>query len=203
MGRHYSILLFFLLLSLLAFSFSIAVESSKNIANHLLSSPAKVNNFAQTNEDCVRGQAEPIIKKRIYPNTTFAIQSDSLTAIETVKFSNGDNLIIHNWGCEYYVLTFRFETSRFNTDTTNMKYWYVNSVKLMNEIKHSIEAPVDIGKGIDVLNKYISANAFNLKLNKDIDFGINEVRNFVTLESISKISKKRYAVTISFAVGPL
>jgi hypothetical protein len=84
-----------------------------------------------------------------------------------------------------------------------MKYWYVNSAKLMNEIKNNIEAGVDIEEGIEALNKYISSNAFNLKLNKEIDFGINEVRSFVTLERISQISKDRYAVTMSFTVGPL
>jgi len=203
MYRIYNTLLFFLPLSFLACSLSNTEKSVKDIVNQSLSNPSEVNNFAQTNEECIRGQAEPIIKKDAYSNTTFVLQSDSLTAIETVEFNNGDRLIIHNWGCEYYVLTFRFETSRFNADTTSMKYWYVSSAKLMNEIKNNIEAEVDIEEGIEALNKYISASAFNLKLNKEIDFGINEVRNFVTLENISEIRKNRYAITISFTVGPL
>jgi hypothetical protein len=206
MGRHYNVLLFILALSFLAFGFSMADKSNIDIANQSLSNPAKINkanNFTQTNEDCLRGQAEPIIKKDVYPNTTFVLQADSLTAIETVKFDNGDNLTIRNWGCEYYVLTFRYETSRPKADTTNLKYWYVNSVKFINQIEHGIKAPIDIKKGINALNRYISTNAFNLKLNKDIDFGINEVRNFITLESISQIDKNRFVVTFSFVVGPL
>lgn len=206
MYKLYKILLIVLPLNFLACDLSRAEKPDKDIANQSLSNSHQlneVNNSAKSNEECMRGQAEPIIKKEAYSNTTFVLQADSLTAIETVEFSNGDKLIIHNWGCEYYVLTFRFETSRFRADTTSMKYWYVNSAKLMNEIKNNIEAGVDIEEGVEALNKYISANAFNLKLNKEIDFGINEVRNFVTLERISQISKDRYAVTMSFTVGPL
>lgn len=160
------------------------------------------NNFEPHN-DCVRGQAEPIIKKDIFPNTTFVLQSDSITAVETVMLENGDKLIIRNWGCEYYVLTFRFETSRLKADTSDMKYWYVNSVKLMNEVKHGIDAPIDIEKGIEALNKHISGNVFDLQLHTQVDFGLNEVRNFVTLDSISKIDKNHFAITISFSIGPL
>lgn len=154
-------------------------------------------------EDCVRGQAETITKKDIFPKTSFVLQADSLTAIETVMLDNGDKLIIRNWGCEYYVLTFRFETSRLKADTSAMKYWYVNSVKLMNEVKHGIDAPIDIEKGIEALNNHISGNAFDLQLQSEVDFGINEIRNFVTLDSISPIDKNRFAITVSFAMGPL
>jgi hypothetical protein len=155
------------------------------------------------NNSCVRGQAEPIIKKSIYPNTTFVLQPDGLTAIETVTLDNGDKLIIHNWGCESYVLTFRFETSRLKADTATMKYWYVNSMKLMNEIKQAIDAPIDVEKGIEAVNQYISKNVFRLELQTEIDFGTTEIKNFVTLDSISRIDKDRFAVTISFAIGSL
>ncbi len=153
--------------------------------------------------DCVRGQAEPVIQKTDYPNTTFVLQPDSITAIETVTFDNGDRLVIRNWGCEYYVLTFRFETSRFNADTTILKYWYVTAVKLLNEVKHGIDAPIDIDKGTQALNKYISKCVFDLELQKEIDFGGGDIRRFVTIDRIEKIDKKKFSVTISFATGPL
>src|ERR1051326_6096260 len=66
--------------------------------------------------DCVRGTPEPVVKKNIFPKTTFQLQADGLTAYETVDFDNGDKLIITNAGCEYYVLTFRFETARFKNE---------------------------------------------------------------------------------------
>ena len=153
--------------------------------------------------DCVRGQAEPIVIKDIYPNNTFTVQPDSLTAIETIELDNGDKVIIKNWGCEYYVLSFQFETSKYKADTTAMKYWYVNSCKLMDEIKEGIDAPIDIEKGLQAFNDHISKNVFDLELETEIDYGENEIRNFVSLDNISKIENNRFAVTISFAVGPL
>lgn len=153
--------------------------------------------------DCVRGQAEPIVIKERYPSTTFTLQPDSLTAIETIELDNGEKVIIKNWGCEYYFLSFQFETSKYNADTTAMKYWYVNSYKLMDEIKEGIDAPIDIEKGLQAFNGHISRNVFDLELETEIDYGENEIRNFVSLDNISKIENNRFAVTISFAVGPL
>jgi hypothetical protein len=161
----------------------------------------------EPNQDfnCVRGQAEPIVIKEIYPNTTFTVQPDSLTAIETIELDNGEKVIIKNWGCEYYVLSFQFETSKYNADITAMKYWYIISYKLMNEIKKGIDAPIDIEKGLQAFNDYISKNVFDLDLDleTEIYYGENEIRNFVSLDNISKIENNRFSVTISFAVGPL
>jgi len=71
---------------------------------------------------CVRGQAEPIVLKGKSLNTTFVLQADSSTAIETVTFDKDNKLIITNGGCEYFVLAFRFETTKFQRDTTNLEY---------------------------------------------------------------------------------
>jgi hypothetical protein len=157
--------------------------------------------------DCTRGQAEPIIQKADYPNTTFVLQPDSVSAIETVLFDNGDKLIIRNWGCEYYVLTFRFETSRFQQDTTDVEYWFRAANKLMTGMLSGIDAPVNLKKGLNYLGSYIDRdqkNGYqNLKFGEEIDFGINEIRNIVAVEQVEKITDGRFAVTVSFSVGPL
>ncbi|HPS72580.1 MAG TPA: hypothetical protein PLM70_10015 [Bacteroidales bacterium] len=154
-------------------------------------------------KNCVRGIAVPIINKAVYPQTTFVLQPDSLTGIETVAFDNGDNLIIKNWGCDYYVLTFRYETSLLKADTTALKYWYVTSYKIITEIKQGIDAPIDIEKGLQALNNYISKNVFDLKLNTEIDFGGDEIRSFVSVDRVEKVTDKKIAFEISFATGPL
>ncbi|MES2779970.1 MAG: hypothetical protein V4651_08765 [Bacteroidota bacterium] len=160
-------------------------------------------NLSAQNSDCARGAAEPIIKKSIYPKTTFKLQADSLTAVETVLFPNGDKLIIKNWGCTCYTLTFRFETSQFKRDTTNLKFWYITAYRLMTEASKGMDAPLDIKKGLERFNNYISGNVFELTLNKEIDFGGPEIRDIVTLERIQRISKDRYGIVISFSRGPL
>ena len=152
---------------------------------------------------CTRGQAKPIIKKSIFPKTKFILQPDSLTAIETTNFDNGDKLIIKNWGCDYFVLTFHFETSRFKANTAAVKYWYVTAYKMLTEIKQGIDAPIGIEKGLQALNEHISKNALDLKLQTEIDFGGSGIRSFVTVEKVEKIADKKYALTISFATGPL
>ena len=160
-----------------------------------------------TQTKCIRGAAKPIINKSIYPKTTFVLQPDSITGIETVTFENGEKLTIKNWGCEYYVLTFRFETSRFQQDTTDLKYWFKTATRLVTEIFNGVDAPIDIKKGLNQLKNHIESdqptNFKNLKLGDEIDFGGSQIRNFVSVDRIEKLTDKKYAVEISFATGPL
>ena len=158
-------------------------------------------------KNCIRGKAKSIINKTAYPQTTFVLQPDSLSGIETVIFDNGEKLTIKNWGCEYYVLTFRFETSRFQQDTTDLKYWFKTATRLVSEIFNGVDAPIDIKKGVNQLKNHIESdqptNFKNLKLGDEIDFGGSQIRNFVSVDRIEKLTDKKYAVEISFATGPL
>ena len=77
----------------------------------------------------------------------------------------------------------------------------------MTEILDGVDAPIDIKKGITQLTNRIdsdqSTNFKNLKLRDEIDFGGNEIRDFVLVDRIEKLTDKKYAVEISFATGPL
>ena len=171
----------------------------------------KISNSETENDeadtDCTRGKAEPIIKKSVFPNTTFKIQPDKLTGIEVVNLNNGDKLIIKNWGCEYYVLTFRFETSRFQEETTNLPFWFKKSVILLSEITSGIDSPINIKDGIEKLLIKIDDeqknNYQNLTLEDEIDFGGEDIRDFITIDKIEKINDRKYAIEISFSKGPL
>ncbi len=157
--------------------------------------------------DCVRGAAEPIIKKSVFPNSDFKLQADKISGIETVLFDNNDKLIIRNWGCESYCLTFRFETTRFQEDTTNLQFWYKKVALLMSEIEKGLDSPINIDKGttelINFINKDQPNNYANLKLQTEIDFGGEDIRNYVSIERIQKIDDKKYAIEISYVTGPL
>lgn len=182
-------------------------EKSRTSDSTSLNSIQSTESKTITTFECVRGQAEPIIKKEYFPNTTFTLQADSITAIETVQFDNGDKLTIKNWGCEYYVLTFNFETTQFQKDTTDLKFWYQSTIQLMTSILAGLDAPIDIKKGLTFLESYYlkdkKNNFKNLKLEEEIDFADNEIRSFVTLDRIKQINKKTFEVSVSFAVGPL
>jgi hypothetical protein len=192
-----------LVLTIGLFACNSATDRQKKTSEKPLSDSVAMTEKQIVLTDCARGAAEPIIKKTVYPQTTFVLQPDSLTGIETVTFDNGDNLTIKNWGCEYYVLTFRFESSRLKADTTSLKYWYVSAYKIMTEMKQGIDAPIDIEKGLQALNNYISKNVFDLKLQTEIDFGGDEIRSFVSVDRVEKVTDKKYAVEISFITGPL
>jgi hypothetical protein len=179
---------------------SLAKKQDKAVSENTL--PAETKEY-----QCTRGQATPIIDKSVYPNTTFQIQADSITAIETVVFENGDKLVIHNWGCDYFVVTFRFETSRFIEDTTDLEAWFKHANTLTASVLSALNVPIEIERGLVYLNSYMDWDENNghqnLQLGKQLDFGGSDMRSFLTIDRIEKLSDNRTAVEISFSEGPL
>jgi hypothetical protein len=152
---------------------------------------------------CVRGTPEPVINKKKLPNSKFILLPDSLTGIETVTYANNEKLIIENFGCEYYTLNFRFETSRFKAaDTSNIKYWALNAIELMKQIEPAINSPLNLRKGIRYFSKYISTNKYPV-LQHEVEYGSSEMNNTVILNRVQKINKDKYAVELTFSLGPL
>ncbi len=183
---------------------SVAVDNIKKTETKSMAIPTK-----DISDDCVRGQAKPIIKKTVFSNTKFILQPDSLSAIETVLFDNGDKLTIRNWGCEYYVLTFSFETSNYKNDTTNFAYWYQTADQLMTSILAGIDpqTPIDIKRALVFFESYYlrerKNNYKNLKLAEEIEFDGSEIRSFVTLDRIEQINNQKFLISLSFVTGPL
>lgn len=172
--------------------------------------PSQIKNVVQgvntppiVRQQCVRSIAKPIVKRSVFPKTSFRLNKDKLTGIETVNFKNGEKLIINNAGCEYYALTFRFETARFQARVSDLDFWFKKAVLLMNEIHRGIRAPIDLKKGTAALDRYISRNRSNLKLTEEIDFGGSDIRDFVSINKLQKLRGQRFALEISFATGPL
>lgn len=151
---------------------------------------------------CIRGQAESVIKNSVYPNAIFKLNPDNQTGIETIDLGNGETLTIKNWGCEYFVLTFRFETIRFQSDTTDTKYWIDKAVTLMQEIEKGLNSPLDIEGGTLAARNFLKENN-DYTIGQEIVYDDDLMRDFVTIDRIQKISGKRYAIEISYATGPL
>jgi len=182
-------------------------ESSKDSVIGKANSESQSDNFNENKVECIRGEATPILNKALFPNSHFQLQSDSLTAYETVSLKNGDSLIIHNWGCEYFILSFSFKTTKFKGDTLNLTYWLNSSYILMNEIISGIKSPIKplVEDGLKYLKKQLkNKNNFNdLELGKQLIFDNNEISSFVTLDEVEKNSNNKFTVTISFTTGPL
>lgn len=164
------------------------------------------NDTTKTEDDpgyeCIRGAAEPIVNRDVYPNALFKINDDSLTGIETIDFENGEKLKINNWGCEYFVLTFTFETNRFQGDTTDAKFWLDKAIVLMKEVEHGLDSPLDIKGGVIATSKFLQDSA-KYNFMDEIVYDDSEIRDFVRLDRVHKIDNNRYAIQVTFAKGPL
>lgn len=173
------------------------IKENRNITNDSVNT---IDDFDYS--DCIRGRAESVINKSVYPTAIFKLNSDNHTGTETVDLENGEKLTISNWGCEYFVLTFRFETERFQADTTDTKYWIDKAVRLMREIENGLDSPLDIEGGTTATEKFLKENN-DYKLGEEIVYDDDFIRDFVTINRIQKIGDKRFGIEISYATGPL
>jgi len=157
--------------------------------------------------DAVRGQATRILKTSFFPSSTFVLLGDSITGIETTQLENGDKLILTNCGWEYYTLAFRFETTRFEKDTTDIHFWCIKAIEMMQSIEPGLDAPIDIKVGTKKFLEFLDGDAknnySNVSLGKEIDYGGDDIREFVWLNRIEKIDGKRMAIEINYSMGPL
>jgi len=157
---------------------------------------------AQTT-DCTRAEPTRIVKKSVYPKTTFKLSRDRRTGTKTVKFPNGDRLVITNAGCEYFYLGFRFETRRFSARTSNTKYWFARAAQLIAEIETGINAPsIQIPNAVRAIKKRIKTTP-KPQVGEEIDYGGTDIRTFFAVKQIKRLSKGRFALELYFAVGPL
>lgn len=187
-------------------------QSSDTLAakDSIPAQPASASNktiIEEGGSDCKRGTPEAIIKKNAFSKMSFELNQDKKQGIETVNFENGDKLIIKNWGCAYDALTFRFETSRFQSEPTDIGFWYKRTVSLLNEINKQINPPIDVVKGTDQLMNAIEEdvpNGYqNLAFEKELTFEEGAVRSFVRIDKVEKLSDQKFAVEVTFAKGPL
>ncbi len=151
--------------------------------------------------DCIRGRAEPVVRKTVYSKATFKWNEDNRTATESIELNGGEKLVVHNWGCEYYALTFRFETERFQADTTEINFWIDKGLLLMKEIRNGVDSPLDLLGGEVALKNYLTKNEYNL--GDGIEYGNETIPSTLTIDRIQKINDKRFAIELTYSIGPL
>lgn len=161
-----------------------------------------INNETFDFSDCVRGPAEQVIKKNISPTSVFELNEDGHTGKETIQFDNGDKVVIRNWGCEYYLLTFRFETERYSSDTTDLSFWMNKAILLMQSIEEGIESPLDIPGGTAKM-KQVLDDKKPYANGEEIVYADGEIRQYVTFDRVEKMDNKKYAVEVTYGMGPL
>lgn len=160
-------------------------------------------------DDCVRAVPVPIIKKSVFPNTTFKLSENKeypaeKIGTETVKLNQSDSLVIENRGCENYTLTFKFTTAKFSTALSNTKFWYAKAIELVEQTKKGIrkEDIRLISDGIATLKKY-ARNRKNPKYENHLIYNDSEIKESVALKGVKKLKNGKYEIEVSFGVGPL
>jgi hypothetical protein len=154
--------------------------------------------------ECVRAMPKPIVKKAVFPNTKFRLKRSDYVPIgfETVRFNNGDKLIITHSGCESYIFDFEFETSRFAADVTDTRYWFARSIQLMQQTEKGIDRASNIERGIKALERYARTSK-QPSIGQEIDYGGEDIRSTVRLVEVKKLGNKKFLVKINFYYGPL
>ena len=131
---------------------------------------------------------------------------DGRTGIETLKL-NGDQVTITQSGCEYFTLKFRFETSRFKADTTNVPYWSNAALTFMRKLNKGLDVPLHIALALDKLYARIAQDRSTaqkmLELGEEIEFGGADPREYLVIERISRLADQRFAVKLSLSYGPM
>jgi Fe-S cluster assembly iron-binding protein IscA len=152
--------------------------------------------------DCPRGTPERIVKASVEPQPTFELDKGKNIASEVLQFQNGDRIVVKNGGCEYFVVTFRFETNRFQADTTDMMYWLDKSAVLVGEISEAIDAPLDFNDGVAMIKK-MNGPEVKYEPGQEIVYSEGEIRQYTTLDRVEQLDPSRYAVEVTFALGPI
>jgi hypothetical protein len=157
---------------------------------------------------CVRAVPTAIVKKSVFPNSYFVLKQTQSgdfkipIGIETIKLPSGDKLTIENSGCEYFTLSFKFETARNGKSLSNRRYWSNRLIKLMQQIEPGTESPISIEQGIAALETDISQHP-KLNIGKEIDYGGSEIRSIVAIDRIEQISTSKVALVARFSYGPM
>ena len=84
--------------------------------------------------------------------------------------------------------TYRFETTRWQADTTDLSFWYKKLINLLGEIEKADQSPIDMKAGFNTIADYIDQNK-EIKLEHDIDSADSEIRQFVTLDRNEQLDK--------------
>ena len=99
-------------------------------------------------------------------------------------------------------MSFRFETSRFQSDVTDLAYWIDKAASLLFDVQKGLNTPLDIKGGINELKHLVEGSkAYNL--GEEMIYDDHDVRGFISIDRIEQLSDSRFAIEISLATGPL
>jgi hypothetical protein len=88
---------------------------------------------AAAEETCPRGEPEALFQGKEVKSEIFTPVSNH-EANEEVVFNSGDRLLIRNWGCEYFVIFYRYESAKLLVKSGDTFGVFKKSVELLQKI---------------------------------------------------------------------
>jgi len=151
--------------------------------------------------DCLKGIPQRVIDASVLPGAEF--KQVDLMGYEKIELPTGDRLLIINWGCESYNLTFRFETSRFGTDTSQVKQWYSILTQLLYVIEPAIDSPVKVRRGIDGIQDYLKQDTLPVAYNVSLDLSNDSSYADMVFERVKILGDTAVRIDATFSVNAL
>jgi hypothetical protein len=151
------------------------------------------------NSHCFNTVTQRVINTSVLPGVEY--EQVDLMGYEKLCLPTGDHLLIINWGCEFYHLTFRFETSRFGTDTSNVKQWYSILTQLLYVIEPAIDSPVKIQLGINEIQSYLSQDSTPVVFDVPLTLRRDSVLSDMVFEQVKILGDTAMRLDATFTIS--
>lgn len=151
--------------------------------------------------DCFKRIPQQVINANVLPGAQY--KQVDLMGYETLELPTGDHLLIINWGCESYHLTFRFETSRFGTDTSKVKQWYSILTQLLYVVEPAIDSPVKIQQGIDEIQHYLKQDSTPVAYNVPLTLSRDSVFSGLVFEQVKVLGDTAVRLDATFTISEI
>jgi hypothetical protein len=153
------------------------------------------------NCDCFISVPQQVINASVLPGVEY--KQVDLMGYEKLDLPTGDRLLIINWGCESYNLSFRFETSRFGTDTSKIKQWYSILTQLLYEVEPAINSPVKIQQGIDKIQLYLKQDSIPVAFNVPLTLSRDSVFSDIVFEQVKVLGDTAVRLDATFTLSEI
>lgn len=166
-----------------------------------ISAAKDVSGEKAESRDCFNNLPQRVINTSVLPGVEY--KQVDLMGYEKLYLPTGDHLLIINWGCESYHLTFRFETSRFGIDTARVKQWYSILTQLLYVIEPAIESPVTIQQGIDEIQNYLKQDTMPVAYNVPLTLSRDSVLSGMIFEQVKILGDTAVRLDATFTISEI
>lgn len=169
-----------------------------NQTNNSLQTSNDEQSVNKVRENCIKGIPQRVIDTNVITEAEYK-QIDFI-GYEKIILPTGDRLLIINWGCSTYNLTFRFETSRFGTDTSKIKYWYSTLAQLLGIVEPVIKSPVNILQGINKIHSFLKQDTIPVNYNIPLNISHDSIDSEIIFERAKILGDTAMRLDVTFSL---